>query len=70
MSREGLYPIVQLSGDDFEFAFTHGFQYGEDYYSFVNGQNTTQGGAHLLAFREAFVKTIRDFYKKDFDRPI
>ncbi len=67
MSREGLYPIVQLRGDDIEVAFTHGFQYGEDYYSFVNGQNTTQGGTHLLAFREAFVKTIRDFYKKDFD---
>lgn len=67
MSREGLYPIVQLRGDDIEVAFTHGLQYGEDYYSFVNGQNTTQGGSHLLAFRESFVKTIRDFYKKDFD---
>ncbi len=67
MSREGLYPVVQLKGDDIEIAFTHGLQYGEDYYSFVNGQNTTQGGTHLLAFREAFVKTIRDFYKKDFD---
>ncbi len=67
MSREGLYPIVQLRGDDIEVAFTHGLQYGEDYYSFVNGQNTTQGGSHLLAFREAFIKTIRDFYKKDFD---
>jgi topoisomerase-4 subunit B len=67
MSREGLYPIVQLRGDDIEVAFTHGLQYGEDYYSFVNGQNTTQGGSHLLAFRESFVKTVRDFYKKDFD---
>jgi topoisomerase-4 subunit B len=67
MSKEGLYPIVHLKGDDIEIAFTHGLQYGEDYYSFVNGQNTTQGGTHLLAFREAIVKTIRDFYKKDYD---
>jgi topoisomerase-4 subunit B len=67
MSKEGLYPIVHLTGEDIEIAFTHGFTYGEDYYSFVNGQNTTQGGTHLLAFREAIVKTIRDFYKKDFD---
>ncbi len=67
MNKEGLYPIVQIKGEDIEIAFTHGLQYGEDYYSFVNGQNTTQGGTHLLAFREAFVKTIRDFYKKDFD---
>jgi len=61
------YPIIHLKGDDIEIAFTHGQQYGEQYYSFVNGQNTTQGGTHLLAFREAFVKTIRDFYKKDYD---
>ncbi|HQG77067.1 MAG TPA: toprim domain-containing protein [Bacteroidales bacterium] len=67
MSREGLYPIIHLRGDDIEIALTHGSQYGEDYYSFVNGQNTTQGGTHLLAFREAFVKTIREFYRKDFD---
>ncbi len=67
MSREGLYPIIHLRGDDVEIALTHGSQYGEDYYSFVNGQNTTQGGTHLLAFREAYVKTIRDFYRKDFD---
>ena len=67
MSKEGLYPIVHLKGEDIEVAFTHGLQYGEDYYSFVNGQNTTQGGTHLLAFRESIVKTIRDFYKKDFD---
>jgi topoisomerase-4 subunit B len=67
MSKEGLYPIIHLSGEDIEVAFTHGFQYGEDYYSFVNGQNTTQGGTHLLAFREAIVKTIREFYKKDYD---
>jgi topoisomerase-4 subunit B len=67
MSKEGLYPIVHLTGEDIEIAFTHGYQYGEDYYSFVNGQNTTQGGTHLLAFRESLVKTIRDFYKKDYD---
>jgi topoisomerase-4 subunit B len=67
MSKEGLYPIVHLKGEDIEMAFTHGYQYGEDYYSFVNGQNTSQGGTHLLAFREALVKTIREFYKKDFD---
>jgi topoisomerase-4 subunit B len=61
------YPIIHLKGDDIEIAFTHANQYGEDYYTFVNGQNTTQGGTHLAAFREAFVKTVRDFYKKDFD---
>ena len=67
MSKEGLYPLIHLQGEDIEIAFTHGLQYGEDYYSFVNGQNTTQGGTHLTAFREAIVKTIRDFYKKDYD---
>jgi len=67
MSKEGLYPLIHLKGDDIEVAFTHGMQYGEDYYSFVNGQNTSQGGSHLIAFREAIVKTIRDFYKKDYD---
>jgi topoisomerase-4 subunit B len=67
MNKEGLYPIIHLLGEDIEIAFTHGLQYGEDYYSFVNGQNTTQGGTHLLAFREAIVKTIRDFYRKDYD---
>jgi topoisomerase-4 subunit B len=67
ISKEGLYPIIHLTGEDIEIAFTHGLQYGEDYYSFVNGQNTTQGGTHLIAFREAIVKTIRDFYKKDYD---
>lgn len=64
---ESLYPVIHLKGPDIEVAITHGNQYGEDYYSFVNGQHTTQGGTHLLAFREAIVKTIRDFYKKDFD---
>jgi topoisomerase-4 subunit B len=67
ISKEGLYPIIHLTGEDIEIAFTHGLQYGEDYYSFVNGQNTTQGGTHLITFREAIVKTIRDFYKKDYD---
>ncbi len=67
MSKESLYPIIHLKGEDIEIALTHGQQYGEDYYSFVNGQNTTQGGTHLLAFREALVKTVRDFYKKDYD---
>ncbi len=63
-----LYPIVHISEGDFEFAFTHSAkQYGEEYYSFVNGQHTTQGGTHQTAFREVFVKTIREFYKKDFD---
>ena len=67
MSTEGLYPIIHLKGEDIEIAITHGNQYGEEYYSFVNGQHTTQGGIHLLAFREAYVKTVRDFYKKEFD---
>ncbi len=61
------YPIIHFKGNDLEIAFTHGNQYGEEYYSFVNGQFTSQGGTHLLAFREALVKTIREFYKKDFD---
>ncbi len=61
-----LYPIIHLKGEDIEIAMTHGTQYGEEYYSFVNGQYTPQGGTHLLAFREAVVKVIRDFYKKDF----
>ena len=61
------YPIIHLQGDDIEMAITHENDYGEEYYSFVNGQFTTQGGTHLAAFREAYVKTIRDFYKKDYD---
>jgi topoisomerase-4 subunit B len=61
------YPVIHLKGDDIELAFTHGEQYGEEYYSFVNGQYTTQGGTHLAAYREALVRTIREFYKKDFD---
>ncbi|HTJ10626.1 MAG TPA: DNA topoisomerase IV subunit B [Dinghuibacter sp.] len=61
------YPIIHLKGNDIEVALTHNNDYGEDIYSFVNGQYTTQGGTHQQAFREAFVKTIRDFYKKDYD---
>ena len=61
------YPIIHLSGDDIEVAISHTNEYGEDIYSFVNGQHTTQGGTHQQAFREAYVKTIRDFFKKDYD---
>jgi topoisomerase-4 subunit B len=61
------YPIIHLKGDDIEVAITHNNDYGEDIYSFVNGQHTTQGGTHQQAFREAYVKTLRDFYKKDYD---
>ena len=62
------YPIIHLIGDDIEVAITHSkIQYSEEYHSFVNGQNTTQGGTHLSAFREAFVKTIREFYGKNYD---
>ena len=63
-----LYPIIHIEEGDLEFAFTHSTkQYGEEYYSFVNGQHTTQGGTHQAAFKEAIVKTIREFYNKDFD---
>lgn len=63
-----LYPIIHLEEGDFEFAFTHAAKkYGEEYYSFVNGQHTTQGGTHQSAFREAIVKTLREFFKKDYD---
>ncbi|GAB2783944.1 topoisomerase-4 subunit B [Hymenobacter luteus] len=61
------YPIIHLKGPDIELALTHGNDYGEEYYSFVNGQYTTQGGTHLAAFREAVVKTVREFYKKEYD---
>ena len=61
------YPIIYLKDKDIEIAFTHGNQYGEEYYSFVNGQNTVHGGTHLSAFKEAVVKTLRDFYKKEFN---
>jgi topoisomerase-4 subunit B len=66
-AEELRYPIVHFKGPDIEVALTHGNQYGEEYYSFVNGQHTTQGGTHLAAFREGIVKGVRDFYKKDFD---
>lgn len=61
------YHIIHLKGDDIEVAITHNNQYGEEYYSFVNGQYTTQGGTHLAAFREAIVKTVREYYGKNFD---
>ena len=61
------YPIIHLKGNDIEVALTHSNQYGEEYYSFVNGQNTTQGGTHLSAFREGVVKVAREFFNKDFD---
>ncbi len=67
MDDDIIYPIIHLKGEDIEIAVSHGNRYGEDYYSFVNGQHTTHGGTHLQAFREVYVKTIRDFYKKDFD---
>ncbi|MFM2401727.1 MAG: topoisomerase 4 subunit, partial [Bacteroidota bacterium] len=66
-SDENRYPIIHLKGNDIELAITHNNQYGEEYYSFVNGQNTTQGGTHLASFREALVRTVREFFKKDFD---
>ncbi len=63
-----LYPVIHIKEDDLEIAFTHSSkQYGEEYYSFVNGQHTTQGGTHQAAYREAIVKTIREFYNKDFE---
>jgi len=67
LTEEPQYPIIHLEGKDVEVAFTHGTGYGEEYYSFVNGQHTTQGGTHLAAFREAIVQECREFYKKQFD---
>ncbi len=68
LGEEPLYPPIHLSGDDIEIAFTHASQqYGEEYYSFVNGQHTTQGGTHQAAFREGVVKTMREFFKKPFE---
>jgi len=68
IDRENMrYPVIHLKGEDIEVALTHGSQYGEEYYSFVNGQFTTQGGTHLSAFKEALVRTIREYFKKDFD---
>lgn len=62
-----IYPIIHLKGEDIELAITHNHHYGEEYYTFVNGQYTPQGGTHLSAFKEAYVRTIREFYKKNFD---
>ena len=67
MDGDPLYPIIHLEGDDIEVAFTHGRTYGEDYYSFVNGQHTTQGGTHQSAFRESVAKVIKDFYSKNYE---
>src|SRR5690554_4900774 len=67
MTEPGLYAPIQLKDDDLEIALTHTNQYGEEYYTFVNGQHTTQGGTHLIAFRESVVRTIREFYNKNFD---
>ncbi len=67
MSSSAVYPIIHLRGEDIEIALCHGEQYGEEYYSFVNGQYTSQGGTHLVSFREAVVKVIREFFKKDYD---
>ena len=67
LGGEPLYPIIHLEGEDIEVAFTHGNHYGEEYWSFVNGQHTTMGGTHLAAFREALVETVRNHFKKDFD---
>ena len=67
LSGEPLYPIIHLEGDDIEVAFTHGNHYGEEYWSFVNGQHTTMGGTHLAAFREALVETVRNHFKRDYD---
>ncbi|MDC0257452.1 type IIA DNA topoisomerase subunit B [Crocinitomicaceae bacterium] len=67
MDGDPLYPIIHLEGEDIEVAFTHGKTYGEDYYSFVNGQHTTQGGTHQSAFRESVAKVIKDFYGKNYE---
>ena len=67
MTNDSLYPIIHLKGEDIEIAFTHANQYGEEYYSFVNGQHTTQGGTHQSAFKEHIAKTIKEFYGKNFE---
>ena len=67
MTTEPLYPIVHLKGEDIEVVITHSNQYGEEYYSFVNGQHTTQGGTHLSAFREALGRVIKEYYNKNFE---
>src|SRR5882724_3561321 len=67
LTGETLYPIIHLEGEDIEIAMTHGSHYGEEYWSFVNGQHTTMGGTHQAAFREAVVETVRNHFKKDYD---
>ena len=67
INQKIFYPIIHLKTNDLEISLTHGNNYGEEYYSFVNGQNTTHGGTHLIAFKESIVRTLRDFYKKDFE---
>ncbi|MDR1763475.1 MAG: type IIA DNA topoisomerase subunit B [Dysgonamonadaceae bacterium] len=67
MTSEALYPIIHLQGEDIEVAITHANQYGEEYYSFVNGQFTTQGGTHLSTFKESVSRTIKEYYSKNFD---
>ena len=67
MTKDALYPVIHLQGDDIEVAITHANQYGEEYYSFVNGQHTTQGGTHLSAFKESVSRTIKEFYGKNFE---
>lgn len=67
MTNDGIYPIVHLTGEDIEIAFTHTNQYGEEYHSFVNGQHTTQGGTHQSAFKEHIAKTIKEFFSKNFE---
>ncbi|MDD2798457.1 MAG: DNA topoisomerase IV subunit B [Bacteroidales bacterium] len=67
ITADSLYPIIHLKGEDIEIAFTHSDQYGEEYYSFVNGQHTTQGGTHQAAFREAVARTIKEFYAKNME---
>ena len=67
MTKEPLYPVIHLKGEDIEVAITHANQYGEEYYSFVNGQHTTQGGTHLAAFKESVSRTIKDYFSRGFD---
>ncbi|MDR2853791.1 MAG: type IIA DNA topoisomerase subunit B [Prevotellaceae bacterium] len=67
LTNEPLYPVIHLKGEDIEIAFTHSDQYGEEYYSFVNGQHTTQGGTHQSAFREAVARTIKEFFNKNLE---
>ena len=67
MSHDPLYPIIHLKGDDIEVAITHANQYGEEYYSFVNGQHTTQGGTHLTAFKESVSRTLKDYFGRNFE---